>query len=783
MEKTSAGKKAETAGKPPAKKAKKAKTGKPARAPADPSAGAAPSRVPLVEFAERAYLDYSMYVVLDRALPALGDGLKPVQRRIVYAMSELGLNAGAKPKKSARTIGDVIGKYHPHGDAACYEAMVLMAQAFTCRYPLIDGQGNWGSIDNPKSFAAMRYTEASLSAYAETLTGELGRGTSDWRVNFDGTLEEPTCLPARLPNLLLNGASGIAVGMATDVPPHNAGEIVAACIRLVNSPKAPLSELLEDVPGPDFPGGAEIISSRRDIRAIYEQGTGTLRVRAGYTVEKGGEIVISSLPYQVPVARVLEQIAAQVRDRKLPPIEDLRDESDQEHPVRLVIVPRGRRVDRESLMSHLFATTDLECNRRVNFNVIGNDGKPRVRTFKELLLEWLEFRKATVRRRLSWQLGKINHRLEELDGLITVYSSLDEVIRIIRHEEDPQTRLMERFELSEVQVRAILDLRLRRLSGLDEARIREERETLTATKKDIEACLGSARRLKTLIKKELRADAKARGDERRTRLVERARAEEIRHEKLAPVENLSVVLSRMGWVRVVRGHDVDGAALEYRTKDAFHALAHGDNRSDAVFLDNHGRCYSLPARGLPLSRGQGEPLSSYFSPPEAVNFVAVMTGGSSALHLLASSRGYALLTRVAGLTYRRTGKQVLSVPAGAYAAAAAPAGDPETGFAAVVSSAGYLLFVPLREIPVLSRGRGNKLIGIPKPRLDSGEEKLAAVACVQPGQVLVVHAGRRVKHLAFDELEHYRGKRGQRGRKLPQGYRNVVRLAVKEGLC
>ncbi len=757
------------------------KTGGKARASAAPAAPV--SRVALVEFAERAYLDYSMYVVLDRALPALGDGLKPVQRRIVYAMSELGLDAGAKPKKSARTIGDVIGKYHPHGDAACYEAMVLMAQPFAYRYPLIDGQGNWGSIDNPKSFAAMRYTEARLSAYAKTLTSELDQGTTDWRANFDGTLEEPVHLPACLPNLLLNGAAGIAVGMATDIPPHNLNEITAACIRLLDSPRATLSELLKDVHGPDFPGGAELVSSEQELREIYERGTGMIRIRATYTVEQG-EIIITSLPYQVSVLRVLEQIAAQVRDKKLPLVEDLRDESDQEHPVRLVVVPRSARVDRERLMSHLFATTDLEYNRRVNFNVIGNDGKPQVKTLRALLCEWLDFRKATVKRRLAWRLEKINRRLEELDGLMIVYLNLDEVIKIIRREDDPKAKLRRRFKLSEVQARAILELRLRQLSRLEELRIREEQQTLAAQKQEIERCLKSAQRLKTLIKKELKAAAAACGDERRTQLVVRAQAEELKHEQLAPVEKLSIVLSKMGWVRVVRGHDVDAAALEYRTKDAFLAVARGDNRRDAVFLDSRGRCYSLPARSLPTPRGQGEPLSSYFSLPEAANFAAVTTGDDDDLQLFVNSRGYALLGRLGdAIAHKRAGKQLLSVPADARAIAASPAGNPQTGLAAAVGSGGYLLAVALAELPVLSKGRGNKLINIPKSRLDSGEESLTAAVCVQPGQTLIVHAGRRHKRIMFADLEHYRGRRGQRGRKLPQGWRNVTRLEVEDALC
>ena len=740
-------------------------------------------KVSLVDFTERAYLDYSMYVVLDRALPALGDGLKPVQRRIIYAMSELGLSAGAKPKKSARTIGDVIGKYHPHGDAACYEAMVLMAQDFGYRYPLIKGQGNWGSIDNPKSFAAMRYTEACLSPYAKTLTQELNQGTTDWRTNFDGTLEEPIRFPARLPNLLLNGTSGIAVGMATDIPPHNLNEIVTACIRLLDAPKTQIAELLKIVQGPDFPGGAEIVSDKKSIREIYEKGTGMIRIRASYTIEYG-EIVITSLPYQVSVTRVLEQIAAQVKDKKLLAVEDLRDESDQENLVRLVIVLRGKRTDYEKLMSHLFATTDLEYNRRVNFNAIGNDGKPQVKTLKMLLNEWIIFRKKTVERRLTWRLEKINLRLEELNGFMLVYLNLDEVIKIIRKENDPKIKLMQRFKLSEVQVRAILEMRLRQLSKLEETRILEEQKSLSAEKKSIEACLKSTQRMKTLIKKELKADAEACGDERRTKIIARAPSEAIKHEQLIPLEKLSIVLSKMGWVKTVRGHDIDLHALEYRSKDAFLAVAQADNRRTVVFLDSRGRCYSLHARNLPSSRSQGEPLSSYFSLSETVNLVAVMAGDKDDLYLFSNNRGYALLVHFGDtVAHTRAGKQVLNVPENASAIAVARADNAKSGFAVAVSSEGYILAVSLSEIPVLSKGRGNKLINIPKSRLDSGEESLVAVTCVQKNQTLVVHSGKRVKRIVFSDLEHYRGNRGQRGRKLPQGYRNVSRLEVEEKIC
>ena len=761
----------------------RAGSGKPARqaAKAGKSLRAA-DRLPLEVFAERAYLDYSMRVVLDRALPTLGDGLKPVQRRIVYAMSELGLSAGAKPKKSARTIGDVIGKYHPHGDAACYEAMVLMAQPFSYRYPLIDGQGNWGSIDNPKSFAAMRYTEASLSAYARTLTRELDQGTADWRPNFDGTLNEPMQFPAQLPNLLLNGTSGIAVGMSTDIPPHNLNEIAVACMRLLDAPTTPLAELLESIKGPDFPGGAEIVSSGEEILEAYRSGTGMIRVRASYVVEKG-EIIVTALPYQVSVTRVLEQIAAQVKSKRLPMIGDLRDESDQESPVRLVIVPAGRRVDKERLMSHLFATTELEYAHRVNFNVIGNDGKPRVKPLDVLLREWIEFRKATVKRRLEWRLDQIDRRLEVLDGFMTVYLNLERVIEIIREAEEPQEELMQDFGLSEAQAHAILETRLRRLSKLEEARIVEERKSLSGERKDVKRYLDSSKRLKTLVKRELKAVAEACGDERRTAIVAAPPAEAFSREQVTPVEALSIVLSRMGWVRTVAGHETDASALEYRTKDAFLGVARGDNRRNAVFLDSRGRCYTLAGAKLPSPRSRGEPLSSYFTLQEAADFVAVITGEEDRLFLFASDRGDALLARFGGLAAQtRRGKQVLDVAQGARAVAACSAPARETGFVAAVTSEAYMLLVPLAEIPVLAKGKGNRLIGIPKKMWDLGE-KLVAVACVQAGQTLAVHAGGRSKRFLFEDLLHYQGKRGLRGKKLPRGYRKVSRLEAGDTPC
>lgn len=753
-------------------------SGNPAGQPPQPA-----EQLPLAVFAERAYLDYSMRVVLDRALPTLGDGLKPVQRRIIYAMSELGLNAGAKPKKSARTIGDVIGKYHPHGDAACYEAMVLMAQPFSYRYPLIVGQGNWGSIDNPKSFAAMRYTEASLSAYAKTLIQELSQGTVDWRPNFDGTLEEPMQFPAQLPNLLLNGTSGIAVGMSTDVPPHNLNEVVAACIQLLDAPKTPLADLLALIKGPDFPGGGEIISSEEEIFEAYRSGTGVLRVRASYVIEQN-EIVVTALPYQVSVIRVLEQVAAQVKSKRLPMVEDLRDESDQESPVRLVIVPTNRRVDKERLMSHLFATTDLECSHRINLNAIGNDGKPRVKSLDAMLREWIAFRKETLRRRLVWRRERIDHRLEVLEGLMVVYLNLEKIIGIIRNAEEPQAELMRSFGLSATQARAILEIRLRSLSKLEEARIVEERVSLSDERKQIQRYLDSAARLKTLVKRELKAVAATCGDERRTRIVSVSPARAFQKEQLTSVEARSIVLSKMGWVRTVAGHEVDTAKLAYRTKDACLDVARGDNRRDVVFPDSRGRCYTLAAARLPEPRSRGEPLSSYFTLREAADFIAVITADKEALYLFVSDRGDALLTRFGNLVaQRRGGKQVLDVSHGTRAIAACIAPARETGFAAAVTSEGYMLLVALSEIPLLSKGKGNRLIGIPPKMRDSAGEKLVAVACVQAGQTLMVHAGSRSKRFRFEDLLQYQGKRGLRGRRLPRGYRNVSRLEPRDAPC
>ena len=739
----------------------------------------AAEKVPLGTFSEKAYLDYSMYVILDRALPHVGDGLKPVQRRIVYAMRELGLSAQSKPKKSARTVGDVIGKYHPHGDSACYEAMVHMAQPFTYRYPLIDGQGNWGSQDDPKSFAAMRYTEAKLTPYAQVLLSELGQGTVEWVANFDGTMEEPARLPARLPNLLLNGASGIAVGMSTDIPSHNLGEVVAALVRLLEAPKSSIDDLLEHVQGPDFATGGEIVSPREDIRRIYHTGNGTLRVRARWERENG-DIIITELPWQVSSNRVLEQIAAQMRAKKLPLVQDLRDESDHESPTRLVITPRSNRVDAEELMNHLFATTDLEKTVRVNLNVIALDGRPAVLDLKTLLEQWLQYRHDTVVRRLEHRLGRVEDRLHVLEGLLTAYLNIDEVIAIIRNEDEPKAALIARFDLSDRQAEAILELRLRHLAKLEEMKIRGEQDELAAERKRLAQLLGSKRRLRTLIRDELLADAEKFGDARRTGLVEREAAQALDETELVAAEPVTVVLSDRGWARAARGHDVDPVSLNYRSGDGFLAAARGRSNQLAVFLDSTGRAYSVPAHRLPSARGQGEPLSGRFNPPDGASFRGVLTGEPDGQWVLATDAGFGFVARLEDLYSRnRSGKAVLSVPAGGHVLLPAPVGAGDEPWICAAVSSGRLLAFPLTELPQLARGKGNKLFGIPKAKWASGEERLVAVAVVDETQSLAIYCGQRRMSLRWHELGPYEGARAQRGALLPRGWRKVERVAAE----
>jgi topoisomerase-4 subunit A len=731
---------------------------------------------PLKEYTERAYLDYSMYVILDRALPQIGDGLKPVQRRIIYAMSELGLSASSKPKKSARTVGDVIGKFHPHGDSACYEAMVLMAQPFSYRYPIVIGQGNWGSTDDPKSFAAMRYTESRLAPYAKSMLQELGQGTVDWTPNFDGTLKEPVVLPARLPNLLLNGTSGIAVGMSTDVPPHNLNEVASALVHLIENPKATVAHLMKHVKGPDFPTGGELVSSQDDITDIYTTGNGTLRLRASYKME-GTDIVITSLPHQISGAKIQEQIAAQMRAKKLPQVDDLRDESDHEDPTRLVI-SKKRGVNVDQLMSHLFSTTSLERTLRVNMNIIGLDGRPRMFNLVEMLKEWLTFRKETVKNRLGHRLQIVSDRLHILDGLLVAYLNIDEVIAIIREEDEPKPVLMKRFKLSDIQAEAILNLRLRNLAKLEEFKIKGEQDELQQERDVLEKTLNSAARLKTLIKKEILEDAEAYGDERRTEIVEREAAQALDETQLVSSEPVTVVLSQAGYARAAKGHEIDPATLSYRSGDNYLAAAQGRSNQLAMFIDSTGRVYSVIAGTLPSARGQGEPLSSRFKPPDGAGFCGAMIGDNNQKYLLASDAGYGFIATLSDLVSRnKAGKAILRVPAGGKAVVPAPVPRNKECLIAAVSSIGRLLLFEMDELPELAKGKGNKLINIPGPKYKSGEEKMVAAAVVPEDGHLEIYTGARKMTIKWRDLDNYYGDRALRGSLLPQGWRKVERLA------
>ena len=735
-------------------------------------------RLSLRDFTEKAYLDYSMYVILDRALPHIGDGLKPVQRRIIYAMSELGLSAAAKYKKSARTVGDVLGKYHPHGDSACYEAMVLMAQPFSYRYPLVDGQGNWGSQDDPKSFAAMRYTEARLARFSEVLLAEAGQGTVDWHPNFDGSLEEPEVLPARLPHVLLNGTTGIAVGMATDIPPHNLREVAAACVRLLEEPKADLDALMEHIQGPDFPTEAELITPRAEIRKLYATGTGSLKMRARYEREND-DVIITALPAQVSGARVLTQVAEQMQAKKLPMVEDLRDESDHENPTRLVITPRSSRVDVEALMDHLFATTDLERSYRVNLNLIGRDGRPQVMDLRTLLVEWLEFRKETVRRRLRHRLERVQRRLHLLEGLLIAYLNIDEVIAIIREEDEPKPVLMERFGLSAEQAEAILEMKLRHLAKLEEQKIRGEQADLEKERDRIEKTLGSERRLKTLIRKEIDGDAESYGDDRRSPLVERSAAQAMEAKELAPAEPVTVVLSQKGWVRSGKGHELDPTALPYKAGDGYQASARGKSNEPVVLLDSTGRAYALMAHTLPSARGHGEPLTGRLNPPDGATFHGALMGAAEDRYLLASDAGYGFIAPLAALQSRnKAGKAVLKLPENARILPPMPVSDRDHDQIAVATSEGRLLLFPARDLPEMARGKGNKLIAIPSARASSREEVVVGLAVVPEGGKLTVYSGQRHVTLKATDLEHYQGERGRRGHKLPRGFQRVDGLAT-----
>ncbi|WP_288412372.1 DNA topoisomerase IV subunit A [uncultured Acinetobacter sp.] len=724
----------------------------------------------VAEFTEQAYLNYAMYVIMDRALPHISDGLKPVQRRIVYAMSELGLKSTGKPKKSARTVGDVLGKYHPHGDSACYEAMVLMAQPFSYRYPLVEGQGNWGSPDDPKSFAAMRYTEAKLSAYSELLLSELGEGTVDWQDNFDGSLKEPINLPARVPNILLNGTTGIAVGMATDIPPHNLREVVKGTIALIRNPELSEQKLAEFIPGPDLPTKAEIITPKDELLKIQSTGRGSYRVRAVYSVDKN-EIIITELPYQVSGSKVITQIADQMQAKKLPLVSDVRDESDHRNPTRLVIVLRSNRVDAAAVMSHLFATTDLESSYRVNLNMIGADGRPQVKSIRRILLEWIDIRKATVTRRLQYHLNKIEKRLHILAGLLIAYLDIDTVIKIIREEDQPKPVLMQHFNIDEIQAEAILELKLRHLAKLEEMEIRREQDELAARAAIIREQLENPESLKTLIINELKEDAKKFGDDRRAPIVEREEAVQIKEHDLIPAETVTVVLSEAGWIRAAKG-EVDAENLNYRAGDQYQSHAVGKTNQRVYVLDETGRSYALAINALPSARGLGEPLSSKLSPANGVSFIQVLIGDDDSELLAVSSAGYGFKTQAKHLdTSAKAGKAFLSLPE---KATALPLLSLQAStHVAILSSAGRLLIIDLSELPTLNKGKGNKLIQL------EDKEQILSMTLLNLNEIIQVDAGQQHLKIKGDDLQKYIGKRASKGQLLPRGYQKANRLLIQ----
>jgi len=735
-------------------------------------------QLPLAKFTEDAYLNYAMYVIMDRALPHISDGLKPVQRRIVYAMSELGLSALSKYKKSARTVGDVLGKYHPHGDSACYEAMVLMAQPFSYRYPLIDGQGNWGAPDDPKSFAAMRYTESRLSAFSELLLSEIGQGTTDWKPNFDGTLKEPVLLPARLPHILLNGITGIAVGMATDIPPHNAREVANACVHLLENPKATLNEIMEFIPGPDYPTEAEIITPTRDIKKIYETGRGSFKSRAVYQVDNG-EIIISALPHRVSGGKILKDIAKQMQDKKLPMVADLRDESDHENPTRLVIIPRSNRIDIEALMNHLFASTDLETNHKVNLNMLGLDQRPQVKGLVKILNEWLVYRFSTVRRRLQFRLDKILTRLHLLEGLLVAYLNIDEVIEIIRTFDDAKSELMTRFDLSEKQAHAILEIKLRQLAKLEEIQIRGEMAELTEEQKKLELLLSSDRRLKTLVKKELQADAKKYGDARRTPLVERQEAKALTEKELMPSEAVTIVLSSQGWVRAAKGHDIDAQALSYKGNDEFLTSAQGRSNQSCIFIDGSGRAYSLDAHSLPSARSQGEPLTGRFNQNDNVPFVCTLIGDDDDRYIISSDHGYGFIAKFSDINSRnKNGKALINITENALLMPPIKLSNAEDDLCLSISNEGRMLIFPVNSLPNLSKGKGNKMLNINKAKATKREEFVTMLQIIPKSSSVTLHAGKRKLTLKPSDLEIYQSERGRRGSKLPRGLQRVDKVEV-----
>ena len=736
--------------------------------------------LPLKDFTEKAYLDYSMYVILDRALPHIGDGMKPVQRRIVYAMSELGLKSTAKHKKSARTVGDVLGKYHPHGDSACYEAMVLMAQPFSYRYPLIDGQGNWGAPDDPKSFAAMRYTEARLTSYSQILLQEISLGTVDWNPNFDGTLNEPTVLPARLPNILLNGGTGIAVGMATDIPPHNLREVTSACIHLLENPRSTLEEICEFVPGPDMPTDAEIISSKEDLRRLYTTGKGSVRMRALWSKEQG-DVIITALPHQVSGAKIIEQIAAQMQQKKLPMVADLRDESDHQNPTRLVVVPRSNRIDLDQLMAHLFCSTDLERTYRINMNMIGVDGRPQVKDLRQILTEWLSWRTGVVRKRLEYRLEKVLDRLHILEGLMTAYLNIDEVIDIIRTQDHPKTVMMQRFSITDIQANAILDLKLRHLAKLEEFKIKGEQDELEAERSQLQLILGSDQRMRTLIKKELKSDMQTYGDVRRSPIVERAEARAFDEKDLLSAEPVTAVISKQGWIRVAKGHDIDAVGLSYKSGDSFKLACQGRMNQALILLDSTGRSYTLDTHTLPSARGQGEPITGSISLPKGASIECAVTGNEQSMVLLASDAGYGFLTTIADLSSKtKNGKAALSLSKNAQLLASMNIESIADKLLAAITNEGRMLVFKVADLPQLAKGKGNKIINVATAKASAREELMIEIIVFNPGDTLLVFSGKQHLKLKPNDIEYFLAERGRRGNKLPRGYQRVERIEIVE---
>lgn len=733
---------------------------------------------PFEQFAETAYLNYSMYVILDRALPYIGDGLKPVQRRIVYAMSQLGLSSAAKYKKSARTVGDVLGKFHPHGDSACYEAMVLLAQPFSCRYTLLDGQGNWGAPDDPKSFAAMRYTESRLSKYAEILLSEIDLGATEWTPNFDGTLKEPTLLPARLPNILLNGTTGIAVGMATDIPPHNLNEVALALVYLLDNPDATVDKLCTFIQGPDYPTEAEIITPLSEIREMYKTGNGRIKMRAKFHVDDG-DIIVTALPHHSSGEKILEQIAAQMQAKKLPMVVDLRDESDHEEPTRLVIIPKAR-TNTTALMDHLFATTDLERSYRINMNMIGINGRPEVKPLPIILSEWLAFRIETVRKRLEHRLEQVKDRLHILEGLLTAFLNIDEIIAIIRNSDEPKPALMEKFNLSDRQATAILEIKLRNLARLEEIKIQAEKDSLDTERNQLEKILASEKRLKTLIKKEIQADAKKHGDNRRSPITQRKEAEAFSEEEVIQIEPMTVILSKNGWVRAAKGHEIDPEKLKFKSGDELLSTAPAMSNKPTVFFDSSGKSYSIATHALPSARTMGEPLTGRLTLKPETHITSLVTGEDKDLFLLYSDTGFGFITKFSDLIAKsRTGKAVLTLDEFAQFMEPEPLHNPETDLLAAVTTSGRLIIFPVREMPIMEKGKGNKIIGIPRNQLSvTGAERLKILKLLPEGSAIVIYAGKHFLKLSVGNQDNYRSKRGYRGKKLPRGFQNVSRIEV-----